>query len=76
MITRLYQVARSELAYLQFIIESYEGIAIMSTVDRASGTVSISCPAPFSADVAELIASLGTEIAIREIAERDTQRHA
>jgi len=76
MITRHFQVERSSLAYLHFILESYEGLAVMSTLDKASWTVAISCPDELATDLAALIGSLGTEIALREITEQDVHPYA
>ncbi len=35
-------IEKSEICYLQWIIESYDGMAIMRTIDPKNGTVEIS----------------------------------
>ncbi|MBW2076819.1 MAG: DUF4911 domain-containing protein [Deltaproteobacteria bacterium] len=35
-------IEKSEICYLQWIIESYEGMAVMRTIDPMNGTVEIS----------------------------------
>ncbi len=66
-VKRYFTIRRSDIAYLRFIIESYEGLATLSTVDGASGTVSLSIPRCFADEVDGLVRSLENEIEIREI---------
>lgn len=53
-----YRVARKDLVLLKFILEAYEGMSTMSTVDKAAGIVRISIPAGFVADMESLLAAL------------------
>ncbi len=59
-------VDRSDIAYLRFIIESYDNLAILSTVDAKNGIVSLSIPSGFIEDVEQLVQALKSEISIRE----------
>lgn len=61
-------VDRRDLAYIQFILESYEGLAIMSTIDRERGIVRISYPACFSTEVEGLVAALQSETSLQPLA--------
>jgi hypothetical protein len=65
---RYFQVDRRNLAYLKFIIEAYEGMAIMSTVERKGAIVSISSPACFSEDIDHLLTAITAEIPMTESA--------
>jgi hypothetical protein len=65
---RYFKVDRSDIAYLRFIIESYDGLASLSTVDTASGIVSLSFPDCFVEEVDQLVQALKSEITILEIA--------
>jgi len=67
MIKRCFQVARSDIAYLHFIFESYEGLATLSTIDRKNGIVQLSIPRCFEGEVNNLLQSLKTEITITEM---------
>jgi hypothetical protein len=63
---RYFTVQRRDIAYLRFIIESYEGLATLSTVDGKNGTVSLSIPRCFADEVDGLVRALENEIAIKE----------
>jgi hypothetical protein len=38
-VRKYYRVNRKDIAFLKFIFESYEGLAVVSTVDRGTGCV-------------------------------------
>jgi len=65
--SRYFQLAGRDLVYLKFILEAYEGLSTMSTVDAGKGIVRVSYPRPFAADVAALLEALGAEIALTEV---------
>jgi hypothetical protein len=44
----LIRVERSQIAYLTAILESYEGLASIRTLDPAAGVVCIYFPSPLS----------------------------
>ncbi len=66
-IRRYFTVRRRDIAYLRFIIESYDGLATLSTVDGRNGTVSLSMPPCFADEVNGLVRALEKEIGIKEI---------
>ncbi len=66
-LTRYFAVNRSDIAYLRFIIESYEGLATLSTMDGKKGIVSLSSPRCFAGEVDRLVHALKSEIMITEI---------
>jgi hypothetical protein len=61
---RSFQVAHKDIAYLHFVLESYEGLAVLSTADRSCGTVTVRYPSDLAEIVDELLTALGTEIAL------------
>ncbi len=65
-VKRYFTVQRSDIAFLRFIIESYEGLATLSTVDGKNGTVSLSIPLCFADEVDALVRSLENDIVIKE----------
>lgn len=75
-ISRYYRVSRHDLAYLKFIVEAYEGLATLSTVERESGTVVVTYSSHFAEDVTNLMDALGTEIAIQEVPGMEVYPHA
>jgi len=64
---RYYQLASRDLVYMKFILEAYEGLSTMSTVDGKRGIVRVNYPLPFAADVAALMEALSREIAVTEV---------
>lgn len=64
---RCFKVNRKDIAYLHFIVESYEGLATLSTVDGRNGIVLLSVPAGFTAEAELLLRGLKDEITITEI---------
>ena len=48
-------IEKSEICYLQWIIESYDGMAIMRTMDPMSGTVEISIAPGCTEEIVSLI---------------------
>ncbi len=66
-IKRCFKVNRKDIAYLHFIIESYEGLATLSTIDGKNGVVQLSIPSEFAGEVDSLLQALKDEIMITEI---------
>jgi len=66
---RYFQLAGRDLVYMKFILEAYEGLSTMSTVDPKNGIVRVNYPRPFAGDVAALMDALDSEIAITEVTE-------
>lgn len=64
---RYFRVNRRELVYLKFILEAYEGLSTLSTVDREGVIVRIGYPRCFSRDMDSLLQALGNEIALAEV---------
>jgi hypothetical protein len=66
---RYYQLAGRDLVYMKFILEAYEGLSTMSTVDGKRGIVRVNYPVAFAADIAALMEALAKEIAVTEVTE-------
>ncbi len=66
--TRFFRVARRDLAYVKFIIEAYEGLAVLSTVERHEAIVSIATPSCRAAELDLFLDALSREIAMTETA--------
>ena len=64
---KYYSVNRADIAYLRCIIEAYEGLATLSTVDAKNGIISLSVPSCFADEAELLVQSLGSEVPITEI---------
>ena len=66
---RYYRLANRDLVYLKFVLEAYEGLSTLSTVDGKKGIVRVNYPACFENDVAGLMGALAGEIALAEVTE-------
>lgn len=58
---RALRVARRDVSFLKFLFESYEGVAILrtvETVDRATAIVAVLAPPDMSAEAEAIIASV------------------
>ena len=60
-----------EIAYVKFVFESYEGVAVVRTLDRRAALLVVLAAADFVADVRAVIASLVEEGACTEVAAPD-----
>jgi len=62
MICRYFKVAHRDMVFLKFILEAYEGMNVMSTVDNKAGIIRIAVMPGFVADMDALLASLGEQV--------------
>lgn len=62
MICRYFRVAHRDMVYLKFILEAYEGMNVMSTVDNVTGIIRIAIMEGFEADMDGLLADLGRQV--------------
>ena len=61
---RYYRVDRSEIAYLRFIFEAYDGIAVVKTVDAQKGIILLHIAPGCDDDVEYVLQDLKKEIMI------------
>ena len=61
------RVDRREISYLRFIIESYDGLAIVSTLDPIKGLVELKIAPGCETEIKAIIRDLRNEILIEEI---------
>lgn len=54
-------VEPSRIAFVKFIIEAYDGLAILSTVDNQSGQILLRCDESGVDELSLLLESLGVE---------------
>jgi len=64
---RYFRVNRPDLVYLKFILEAYEGLAVLSTADREGAIVRISYPLFSKEELDLLLSALAREIAMTEV---------
>ena len=64
MIRKYYRVDRRKICLLRFILEGYDGMAIMTTIDSRQGTVVISIAPGCEDDVEMILKGLEKDILI------------
>ena len=65
---RLYlRVPRPEIAYVKFVLESYDNLAFMSVLDRFEALLCLTFSPDQETEVRDLIRGLGREVEIEEI---------
>lgn len=64
---RYYRVSGKDLVYLKFVLEAYEGLSTMSTVDTKNGIVQVVYPESFAPDVEGLMEAISTEITVTKV---------
>ncbi len=61
-IKRYYRVDRSKIAYLRFIFEAYEGLAIIETLNSESGTIVFYIAPGCESDVDMILTDLNSDV--------------
>lgn len=67
MICRYFKVLHRDMVFLKFILEAYEGMNVMSTVDNKAGIIRIAIMPGFVDDMDELLASLGQQVMMEPV---------
>ncbi|WP_191965578.1 DUF4911 domain-containing protein [Oryzomonas sagensis] len=70
-VCRYFRVKHRDMVYLKFILEAYEGMNTMSTVDNVAGIIRIAIMPGFVAEMDELLAELGTRVTMEPVAWED-----
>jgi hypothetical protein len=65
--SRYFRLRREDIAYFKFIIESYEGIAVVRTKDRHEAVVELMVAPGWERDVDEVLEGLRKEILIESV---------
>jgi hypothetical protein len=59
---RYYRIDRREIAFFKFILEAYDGLAVVSTIDPQSGIVVLHIAPGCEQDVEKIVAELSRDI--------------
>ena len=65
--SRYFRVPREEIAYLKFIIESYEGMAVVRTKDASEAIIELMVAPGWEEDLEEVLKDLKEEITIESL---------
>lgn len=66
-IKKYYRIDRREISFLKFILEAYDGLAVMTTVDSKKGIVVINIAPGCEADVKMILQDLKQNVMIEDI---------
>lgn len=61
------QIPPHEIAYLNFVFESYEGVTAVRTVDPHEGIVELMVPPHYQEEIKEILKDLAEEFPIQEV---------
>jgi hypothetical protein len=66
-ISLLIQIPPREIAYLNFVFESYEGVATVRTVDPRKGIVELMVPPHYQEEIKEILKDLAEEFPVHDL---------
>jgi hypothetical protein len=69
---RLAIIKPSEISFLRFVLEAYEGLAVLSTIDAGIGLVQISIAPGCEEDVELILQAEAVGLGLRSISEGPT----
>ena len=67
--SKYFRLRRKDIAYFKFIIESYEGMAVVRTKDPGEAVVELMIAPGWEQDVEEILEALRQEIPIEPLSE-------
>ena len=68
-----FKIKASDIALLQFILEGYEGLVTVSTIDPRDAIIQISIMPDFEEDVESILQNLKERFMIKEIPSQNIQ---
>jgi len=70
-ISLLLQIPPHEIAFLSFILESYEGVAIARTVDPHKGLVELMVSPDYEEEIGEILKDLAQEFPVHRMEQQE-----
>ena len=67
----IFQVDKETIAYLKFILEGYEGLAVLKTLDARQGLVSVHIAPGAEEDIKLILDDLAREISLSRVDSAD-----
>jgi hypothetical protein len=65
--TRYYRVDRRQIAFIKFIFEAYDGMAVLTTMDTAKGIIALHIAPCCQEQVLEILQNLKKEVMIQTL---------
>ena len=69
-IAKYYRIDRREIGFLKFIVEAYDGLAVVTTVDSDAGIVILQIAPGCEADVKTILQELKQDIMIEKLSRK------
>jgi len=66
-IEKYFKINRKDISYIKFVLEGYEGLAMVTTIDRYDAIVKLVIAPDFVSEVENIVMALKDEIDIEEI---------
>ena len=66
--TQYYRVDRCQIAFIKFIFEAYDGLAVLTTMDPARGIIALHIAPRCQKQVSEILQNLKKEVMIQTLA--------
>ncbi|MBW2108133.1 MAG: DUF4911 domain-containing protein [Deltaproteobacteria bacterium] len=66
-VKKWYRIDRREIHYLRFVLEGYDGLAVLRTVDPDKGLVVVHAAPGCEDDVAAIVDDLGAQLKIEPV---------
>jgi hypothetical protein len=66
-IKKVLKLKRKDISYIKFIFEGYEGLGIVTTIDKSNSIIEISMMPDFVSDINEILDALREEIIFQEV---------
>ncbi len=62
-----FKINSRDIAYMKFVLESYEGLGVLRTIDPKNGIVEVMVPPGLERDMEMVLEGLGEEIPLERI---------
>lgn len=66
-IKKVLKLKRKDISYIKFLFEGYEGLGIVTTIDKSNSIIEISMMPDFVSDINEILDALREEIIFQEV---------
>jgi len=66
-VKKVLKLKRKDIAYIKFIFEGYEGLGIVTTIDKSKSLIELSMMPDFVSDINEILDALRGEITFQEV---------
>ena len=67
--SKFYRLSRKDIAYFKFVVESYEGMAVVRTLDPGQAVVELQIAPGWEEEAEKLVEALQSEIRLELVGE-------